>query len=166
MEKDKKEYVLLSLGSNIGDKKKYINDACDLIKERNILQNITKSSYYRTEPYGVKQQDNFINIVVSGFTELSAFELLAACKVIELDLGRQARERWHEREIDIDILIYGNEVVLSDKLIVPHPLMKQRKFVLIPATEIAAKAKDPLSCKTISELLKECEDESEVHKLN
>ncbi len=166
MENSNREYALLSLGSNIGDRIKYINDACDLLEVRGVMNNITRSSFYETEPFGVKEQENFINIALAGFTDLSVFALLAACKTIELELGRQHRERWHEREIDIDIIIYGNEVIHSDKLIVPHPFMNKRKFVLIPATEIAAKAKDPLSCKTLAELLQECEDESDVYKLN
>ncbi len=166
MDNKVKEYVLLSLGSNIGNRKKFIDDACQLLEIRNILSNIQISSYYETEPFGIKEQDAFINLALSGITDLSVFELMSACKQIESDLGRKKREHWHEREIDIDILIYGNHIISSEKVITPHPFLAKRKFVLIPAAEIAAKAVDPRTCKTISELLQECEDESEVYKLN
>ncbi len=163
---DKREYVLLSLGANLGDREQSLRDAIAYLQDNGVLSGVSTSSLYETEPYGVLDQPAFINMVVSGFTSLSVFSLLQICKSIEYLMGRCTRERWHEREIDIDILIYGDLVISKDKIKIPHPSMGKRKFVLIPAAEIAAKAKDPKSCKTIAELLDECEDDSDVYRLN
>ncbi len=161
-----REYVLLSLGANLGDRKQALSDAVDYLRDNAVLTGISTSSFYETQPFGVTEQPEFINMVVSGFTQLSVFALLQICKSIEYLMGRQTRQRWHEREIDIDILIYGDLVISKEKIKIPHPAMGERKFVLIPAAEIAAKAKDPKSCKTIAELLDECEDESDVYPMN
>ena len=157
---------MLSLGANLGDRKQALSDAVDYLRDNAVLTGISTSSFYETQPFGVTEQPEFINMVVSGFTQLSVFALLQICKSIEYLMGRQTRQRWHEREIDIDILIYGDLVISKEKIKIPHPAMSERKFVLIPAAEIAAKAKDPKSCKTIAELLDECEDESDVYPMN
>ena len=150
----------------MGDRQQTLLDAIAYLQDSGVLSGVSTSSLYETEPFGVREQPAFINMVVSGFTKHSVFTLLQICKSIEYLMGRQIRQRWHEREIDVDILIYGDLVLSEEKIKIPHPQMSKRKFVLIPAAEIAAKAKDPKSCKTIAELLDECEDDSDVFRLN
>jgi 2-amino-4-hydroxy-6-hydroxymethyldihydropteridine diphosphokinase len=161
-----REYVLLSIGSNVGDKQASINLAIQLLVESGALENHCVSSYYETEPFGENDQNWFLNIAVSGYTKHTVFALLQICKSIEYLMDRRNRGRWKEREIDIDIILFGNSVIEKQMIKVPHIGMKNRKFVLIPAVEIAAYAKDPKTCKTLAELLEECEDASIVKRLN
>lgn len=158
----KKEPVLLSLGSNLGERTQNITRAIELLSKEKIIENIQISSYYETEPLGYSNQPNFINVVVTGETNLSAENLLKECKRIEKRLGRQIRPRWHEREIDIDIILYSDKIIQTEELQIPHPELKHRKFVLIPANEIAGNWKVPILSKTISELLENCSDETNV----
>ncbi len=159
---DKDTLVLLSLGSNIGDRERGINDAVRLLKDSGALYGIRKSSFYETEPVGYHDQDWFVNIAVSGYTGLPLNNLMQCIKSIEYSLGRVIRKKWAEREIDIDILLFGNEVVDIEKITVPHPRMHQRRFVLEPAAEIAGSLIHPAFGLTINELLAQCSDESAV----
>lgn len=165
-EKLKKTFVLISLGANTGDKRKNIDDALHYLINSEAITEVYSSSLYETEPVGFKKQDWFINSVIAGFTTLPLFALLQICKSIEYSIGRELRERWHEREIDIDILLYGDDLIERNLVTIPHPRMHERKFVLIPAAEIAAYAKHPKLERTISELLEECLDNSIVRHLN
>ncbi len=152
----------LGLGSNIGNKIGYIRRSLVALS-RLPKTKITKvSSLYETEPYGKKEQPWFINIVVEILTELSPLELFKKCKSIETKLGRQKRERWAEREIDIDILLYDDIVLSTPELQIPHPDMHNRRFVLIPLSEIAPNAIHPIFKKSISELLIECKDTTRI----
>ena len=159
-----KENVLLSLGANIGDKEKTLNKALGLLESRNVIKIQKKSSLYYTEPYGVKEQDWFINLCVYGETSLSPYDLLKQCKNIEVLLGRKERQRWHEREIDIDIILYGEINLNEDDLIIPHKEYKNRNFVLIPAAEIIGNITPPSSNITIKELSDICNDKSGIKK--
>lgn len=159
------EQVLLSLGSNIGDKIKYINSAIEKITSANLIENVEISSYYESEPIGYRNQDFFINISLVGFTKYRATELFEALKDIEKKLGRKDRPRWHEREIDIDIIIFGQQIIESEKLNIPHPEMHKRKFVLIPAAEIAGDLIHPKFNMNIKTLLANCQDNSRVKKI-
>lgn len=164
--KNKPEIVLLSLGSNLGNKKENIERALEFLKNRKILKDIEVSSFYKTEPVGFKDQPEFLNVAVLGRTYLSASELLSECKNIEKKLGRKERPRWHEREIDLDIILYGSYQIHSEELSIPHPQAENRRFVLVPANEIAAEMVFPNKNKTIKKMLADCNDNSKVTKLH
>ncbi len=162
----KKEFVLISIGSNLGKRIENILQAINLLKEKKVLENIKTSSFYETEPVGYKNQPNYINIAITGETQLSPKELLLKCKEIEKLVGRVSRPKWHAREIDIDILLYGGNIINTTELQIPHPEMCKRKFVLIPANEIASNWIVPSFNKTIAEILEICQDSSRVDIFN
>jgi len=127
----------LGLGSNLGDRFEALRQA---IRELADTPGITVrdiSSCYETAPVGPVGQGDFLNAAVSIDTALSPEELLDACKAIETRMGRQARERWGPREIDIDLLLHGGATLSGDHLAVPHPEMARRAFVLVPLLQIA-----------------------------
>lgn len=156
---------MLSLGANIGDKKNTLDSAVETLAELGVVSQLVRSSYYGTEPYGVKDQPWFINICVCGLTQFTPSELLDKCKSIEQMFGRQERERWHERELDIDIIFYGKETVESEKLTIPHKEYKKRNFVLVPAAEVAGSYVPPGSNNSLSDLVKQCDDCCSVEKM-
>jgi 2-amino-4-hydroxy-6-hydroxymethyldihydropteridine diphosphokinase len=126
---------LLSLGSNIGDRLANIRRAVDLLG--NSERVTAKSDVYETPPWGVATQPRFLNCCVTLETDKPPPELLRRVKDIERELGRAARGKWEAREIDIDILTYGDEKIVSAELTIPHPLMSERAFVLVPLRDIA-----------------------------
>lgn len=128
--------VYLSLGSNIGDKSKNLNKAISLIKTHPDIKNIRVSSFYKTAPQGYVQQDIFINCVVGFYTKLSGKDLLELCQNVEKKLKRVRLFRWGPRIIDVDILLYGDEIINTPELTVPHPRMYERAFVLVPLSEL------------------------------
>ena len=131
-------FVLLSLGSNVGDRSRFLSLAVENL--RIILSDVKVSSILETEPFGVKEQAKFLNLAISGHTKLSPFALLYFCKTIEYLLGRRVRERWHEREIDIDIILYDEAEISLPLLEIPHSGIAERDFVKIPAMEIEPEA--------------------------
>ncbi|MBS1536491.1 MAG: 2-amino-4-hydroxy-6-hydroxymethyldihydropteridine diphosphokinase [Bacteroidetes bacterium] len=155
-------FVLLSLGANLGNRLASLQLAVEFLQRDAELQEISVSNVYETEPIGYKNQPSFLNIAICGRTILSALEFHTVCKQIEQEIGRQNRKQWHEREIDIDILLFGNEIIRIEKLQLPHPRMEERKFVLVPSVDIAPNTIHPISGKTISRLLSECVDTAEV----
>ena len=157
---------MLSLGANLGDRQANIDTAVRHLINESVLTDVRTSSYYETEPVGFTDQPPFINIVLTGFTKMSLVGLMQYCKSVEYFMGRRIRKRWHEREIDIDILLYADTVTHNSRLTIPHPRMHKRKFVLVPANEIAGKTMHPKLNKSISRLLEECEDNSEVGLLH
>ncbi|MFH1050627.1 MAG: 2-amino-4-hydroxy-6-hydroxymethyldihydropteridine diphosphokinase [bacterium] len=157
-------FVVLSAGSNIGHRKQNIKYAYTLLMESNALTSSRISSYYETEPVGKKEQEWFINVAIIGQTSLPLNNFIQLCKSIEYAVGRKKREPDAEREIDIDVIFYGDEMYETMELTVPHSRMHERKFVLEPASEIAAYSIHPKFKKTILQLLKECKDESVVRK--
>ena len=156
--------IYLLLGGNIGDRLGYIEEACKLI-ERHIGKIIRKSSIYETAPWGVSNQPDFLNLAIEIDTSLSPHELLKHILAIELLLGRERHQKWYARTIDIDILLYKQEIINEQDLIVPHLRLPFRKFGLVPLEEIAPFFVHPLLNKTIREILEECEDELEVQKI-
>ena len=152
---------MLSLGSNIGPRKRRLRDAVRSIA-LNILTDVQCSSIYETDPVGYTEQGPFLNIVLVGQTTLSPTDLYEACKGLEVAQGRQHRERWREREIDIDVIFYGDEIMTSEHLQIPHANVQERRFVLQPALEVAPKLVDPRTGCTIEELLAICLDHSGV----
>lgn len=127
--------VYLALGSNLGNRREHLLAALERLRAIITIQAI--SSIYETEPVGYLDQPHFLNLVCAGKTRLSAQELLQASKEIEITLGRQPSFRNAPRPIDIDILLYDNAQIHQNNLVVPHPRMKERAFVLVPLAEIA-----------------------------
>ncbi len=155
--------VLLSLGANLGDRDGTLRRAIEAISERGLLEAIKVSSLVECPALGYTQQPDFLNLCVVGQTRFAAHDLRAELFLIENECGRLHREQWHERELDIDIVLFGAQVVHDDVLQIPHPRMSQRRFVLQPAAEIAASMLHPIENKTIAELLDECTDSSHLH---
>lgn len=156
--------VLLSLGSNLGDSRAMIRAAMEAI-EHDVLTDAVRSSLWVTEPVGYTDQPTFVNAAIVGTSSLSAREIHDRCKAIETRLGRQRRERWREREIDIDVVLVGDEMMDDGTLCVPHPRMAERRFVLAPCAEIAPDMVSPEHGCTITELLAICPDTSGVERV-
>lgn len=127
----------LSIGSNEGNKKENLETAVRLLQEVPGLSIKKISSFYETEPWGGVVQDYFLNQVLEIETSLEPLELLHCCQEIEREMGRKRKIHWGPRIIDIDILSYGNIKINSAELILPHPYMEEREFVLAPLREIA-----------------------------
>ena len=153
--------VYIQLGSNIGERESFISKSMEQIEE-NIGEIITESSVSETIPWGNENQNNFLNSVIKIKTPFDSFEVLQKSQEIENTLGRKRIAKWRERTIDIDILFYNNEIINTTKLIIPHPLIQQRKFVLVPLSEIAPNYIHPILKKSISTLLSECKDNQKV----
>lgn len=151
--------VLLSLGANLGNPRETISRAIALIANR-VLANVRASEFYETAPVGVTDQPVFINAAVVGYSSAEPRQIHNACKLIEQELGRMHRERWHEREIDIDVILIGSIIIDDGKLQIPHPRFHERRFVLQPACDLIPLALCPASSKTLSRLLEECADET------
>ncbi len=157
--------VLLAFGSNLGDRILNIKKALALIDESDDIELVSISSFYETEPMGYSRQPDFVNSAALILTTLDAKPLLEFLKNVELDIGRLNRQRWHEREIDIDILLYDDLIINEDRLQIPHKQMHKRNFVLTPAVEIAPDLQHPVLHKSIYELKLECDDELAIVKL-
>lgn len=158
--------VYLSLGSNLGDRKKYINDAEILIEK--IIGTITsKSGLYETEPWRTNHPELFLNEVLSVESNFGPFQILEKIQSIEKSLGRiRFNEIYAPRTIDIDILFIGNLILKDENLEIPHPHIRERRFVLEPLSEIAAGFIHPIINKTIKELLSNCIDKHFVRKIS
>ncbi|MCL2284557.1 MAG: 2-amino-4-hydroxy-6-hydroxymethyldihydropteridine diphosphokinase [Fibromonadales bacterium] len=144
--------VFISLGTNIEPREARIAEARFLLKSEESL-NWQESKIYETEPWGEACQEKFLNQVVGFSSEKTPQQLLELCKGIEQKLGRQKRGKWREREIDLDLLYCGNEVLESENLTVPHPYIAQREFVLKPLCDIAPDFVDPKSGFSAQEML-------------
>lgn len=150
-------HVFLGLGSNLGDKKKNLEKAFELI-EKWIGKIVSKSTFYITQPEGFFSESMFMNSVCEVVSDLSIDTLFAMTQSIEKQLGRVEKSKngvYTDRWIDIDILMIDDRIINSQELIVPHPQMHLRKFVLIPFAEIAPDKIHPVLKKTIQELLRQ-----------
>ncbi|MEP3524137.1 MAG: 2-amino-4-hydroxy-6-hydroxymethyldihydropteridine diphosphokinase [Hyphomicrobiales bacterium] len=151
------EPVVFSIGSNIGNKIANIKAALDGLSAIDGLTIDTVSCFYKTPPWGVEDQDWFVNICASGHTSLQPNPLLGATQSVEKAIGREKTIRWGPRLIDIDILFYGDKIVDIPDLTIPHKSITERAFVLVPLQEIAGTM--TLNGKTMSELIEQLPDE-------
>ena len=154
--------VFLGVGTNLGDREKNLKEALAGIGKY-IGRIICSSSVYETEPWGFHAEQQFLNIAAKVETELIPSEILKAILILETRLGRvRSENQYSSRTIDIDILFYGDEIINSEELKVPHPLLDKRKFVLVPLCEIEPELVHPGLKTSVKSLLEQCEDKSKV----
>ena len=154
--------VYFLIGGNLGDRELILDQSINLMQQ--MIGNLLKlSPIYETEPWGFEHEQNFLNQVVVLESDMEPIQVLDRCQDIEKRMGRIRKEnRYSERTIDIDILFYEDRIINSARLEVPHPRMKDRKFALCPLQDIAKEFIHPVFQKSITELLDECLDDSEV----
>ncbi len=149
--------VYLGLGTNLGDKEANLNMTMEEIRKR-VGEITSLSAYYITEPWGFDSQNTFLNAVCKVSTTLSPSEVLITTQAIEKDLGRLKKSidgQYSDRPIDIDILLYDDLIMNTPNLIIPHPLMHQRAFVMEPLSEIAPELVHPVLHQSMKDILKE-----------
>lgn len=154
--------VYLGLGSNLGDREANLRAALEALRPAVNVERV--SSIYETEPVGYLEQPLFLNMVCCGTTALDPFELLRAIKKIEAGLGRVPSFRNGPRLIDIDILLYDDRVIATSDLVIPHPRMMERAFVLVPLLEIAPELVHPVTGSRIGDLAPALDNLREVRK--
>lgn len=153
----------LLLGSNVGNRLKQIDKARELVEAR-IGKLLKKSKVYETAPWGEQEQDHFLNQALEVDTKLKPKKVLEKIAEIEKLMEREETYKWGPREIDIDILMYEDEMICEMDLTIPHPFLHERKFTLLPLSEIAPDLYHPIMGATILDLLLECEDSLEVNE--
>ena len=151
----------LSIGSNIGDKEGYLNQAVDMLYDDENCKVGAISKFIQTKPYGPVEQDDFLNGCVEIETLYSPQELLKAVNAIEAAANRTREIHWGPRTLDVDIVLYDDEIVADSNLFIPHREMHKREFVLEPLVQIAPYAINPISKKTAEQLLDELRGQSE-----
>ncbi|MFH1684100.1 MAG: 2-amino-4-hydroxy-6-hydroxymethyldihydropteridine diphosphokinase [Candidatus Margulisiibacteriota bacterium] len=145
----------LGLGSNVGDREEYIEQVIFLLEKSPHVEMVKHSTNFETEPEGEGNQPPFLNAAVAVNTKLSPHKLLDLCQEIEATLGREREIEWGPRTMDIDILLYNDDIVSDERLQIPHPLMHGRLFVLKPLREIAPQQMHPILEKSIDTLFQE-----------
>jgi 2-amino-4-hydroxy-6-hydroxymethyldihydropteridine diphosphokinase len=156
--------AFIGIGSNMSDPHRNCLDAVDRIGRIDNCEIISESSLYLTAPVGVQDQEWYINSAVSITTGLSAQDLMKRLLEIEADMGRVRTTKWGPRVIDLDILLFGQDIIDDILVKVPHPMMHLRKFVMAPMAELAPDLIHPGLGKTIMELLKEIPDDGQIVK--
>ncbi len=155
--------AFIGLGSNLGDRIGSIQKAIGEISKLGDISAL--SSLYETEPVGVEDQPDFINCVIKLEANLSPYDLLVSLQSVEKKLGRERREKWEPRTIDLDIIFYNNLVIETPSLIIPHPRAHLRRFVLEPLCEIAPDFIHPTLNITVSKILEGLVDSKRVVKV-
>lgn len=153
----------IALGSNLGDSPAILSGALTVLNQQAEIELVDQSSLYRTDPVGPPQPD-YLNACVLIRTTLTAPALMQRLLEIESQFGRVRRERWGARHLDLDLLLYGDQVIDTERVQVPHPRFRERAFVLVPLADIAADWIDPVSGSAIADLMKAV-DCSGVHRL-
>ncbi|WP_026583024.1 2-amino-4-hydroxy-6-hydroxymethyldihydropteridine diphosphokinase [Bacillus sp. J33] len=152
----------IAIGSNIGNRFNNLKEAIARINRLPGIEVVNASSIYETDPVGYENQEQFLNMVIHVSTALNPLELLDACLETELTLGRKREIRWGPRTIDLDILLYNHENIETEKLIVPHPRMHERAFVLIPLLEIDSSIRLPKMERPLRSILEDIPDREGV----
>ena len=153
----KKAY--LSIGSNMGDKEQYVNEAVEKIKAHSLIKIVRVSELLVTKPYGGVEQDDFLNGAIELETLLSPIELLHFLQKTELEAGRERKIHWGPRTLDLDILFYEDVISQTKELMIPHPDMQNREFVLKPLAELCPYYMHPLLNKSVKQMLEELSEE-------
>lgn len=148
----------ISLGSNLGNRIGFLREALDRLGGSREVIIVKRSPVYETQPVGPQDQRWFLNLVIEVQTTLDPESLLDRLLAIEDQMGRKRDEHWGPRNIDLDILLYDDRVVNSDRLTIPHPRLHQRRFIVVPLSEIAPQASHPILRRTIGEILDGCRD--------
>ena len=158
------ETAYLLFGSNLGDRSAQIKEAVSKVLER-AGQLVALSSVYETEPWGFDHEIPFLNQAMSILTPETPGKLMQMLLSVEKEMGRVRKMGGYQaRNLDIDILLYGIDIIGQQDLVIPHPLLRERRFALVPLEEIAAGAIHPLMHKSIRELLQECKDPGWIRK--
>ncbi len=153
--------VYLLLGSNEGDRVDWLMQCMKKLSQ-SCGRIAGQSGMYETAAWGLEDQPDFLNMAVCLDTTLLPEQLLQGIQQVEKELGRQREVKWGQRTLDIDILLYNDDIIRLPHLTVPHPYMQDRRFVLVPLHEIAPQLLHPVFHKTIAQLLEECPDKLEV----
>ncbi|MCM3738203.1 2-amino-4-hydroxy-6-hydroxymethyldihydropteridine diphosphokinase [Bacillus cytotoxicus] len=144
--------VYIALGSNMGDRYTYLSQAIELLQAHPAIEVESVSSVYETDPVGYTEQEQFLNLVIKVSTNLLPQELLIVTQNVENELGRKREIKWGPRTIDLDILLYNHENIEAENLIVPHPRMFERAFVIVPLMEINQEINRNISCSQVEEM--------------
>jgi 2-amino-4-hydroxy-6-hydroxymethyldihydropteridine diphosphokinase len=147
--------VAIALGSNLGDRQAHLEHAVSRLQS--LLQDPRVSTFHETEPVGTEGQPLFLNGAMVGRYDRQPRELLQSLMLIERERGRERSTRWAARTLDLDLILFGNQILNEPDLIVPHPRFRERVFVLEPLAEIAPDLIDPVTGLTVEEILKRSE---------
>jgi 2-amino-4-hydroxy-6-hydroxymethyldihydropteridine diphosphokinase len=153
--------AFIGIGSNLGDRRKNCVEAVERLKELRGCELIGCSRWYLTSPVGKKDQNRFVNGVACLGAEISARDLLGRLLSIEAGMGRVRTEKWGPRVIDLDLLLYGMDIVDESDLKIPHPYMHLRRFVMGPLAEVDPAVLHPILAKTASQMLQELQGEDQ-----
>jgi 2-amino-4-hydroxy-6-hydroxymethyldihydropteridine diphosphokinase len=152
------ERVYLLLGSNEGDREGFLQEALSDLERRVADGPVSVSGMYETAAWGLEDQPSFLNMAVGMHTTMSPQAILSVIRDIEARLGRQRVVVWGQRTLDIDVLLYGNQIIQTEELHIPHPRLAERRFALAPLAEIASGLVHPVTGLTIQQMLDTCND--------